>query len=193
MPRVTSRPSAQAAASGPSPLECSGGATAELPQPGVCDQPACEAELLARLDESIAEYRLVPGALIPLLQIGQGLFGYLPEVALKRICAGLGKSYTEVAGVVSFYSFFSTTPRGRHTVRVCLGTACYVRGGKRVLDSFKRTLGVDVGQTTANRKFTLEVARCLGACGIAPACLVDTAVHQSIKPNNVPAILQKYE
>ena len=159
----------------------------------VCDESASEAERLARLDEAIAEYRPVPGALIPLLQIAQGLFGYLPENALKHICAGLNKSYSEVAGVVGFYSYFSTTPRGRHTIRVCLGTACYVRGGKRVLETFKHTLGVDVGQTTANRKFTLEVARCLGACGIAPACLVDRAVHQSIKPGNVPAILQQYE
>jgi NADH:ubiquinone oxidoreductase subunit E len=165
---------------------------AEASSVTVCDQPPSEAELLARLDQAIAEYRSVPGALIPLLQIGQGLFGYLPESALRRICAGLNKSYSEVAGVVSFYSFFSTTPRGRHTVRVCLGTACYVRGGKRVLESFRHTLGVEVGQTTGDHKFTLEVARCLGACGIAPACLVDTAVHQSIKPTNVPAILQKY-
>ncbi len=156
-------------------------------------EEATEAELLARLDEVIAEYREVPGALIPVLQIAQGLFGYLPEVALKRICAGLGKSYSEVAGVVGFYSFFSTTPRGRHTIRVCLGTACYVRGGKRVLETFKHSLGVDVGQTTPSRRFTLEVARCLGACGIAPACLVDNAVHQSIKPTHIPAILQKYE
>ncbi|MDD2765110.1 MAG: NAD(P)H-dependent oxidoreductase subunit E [Opitutaceae bacterium] len=156
-------------------------------------EPATEAERFARLDQVIAEYRNIPGALIPLLQIAQGLFGYLPETALKHICTGLNKSYSEVAGVVGFYSFFSTTPRGRHTIRVCQGTACYVRGGKRVLETFKHTLGVDVGQTTPSRQFTLEVARCLGACGIAPACLVDNAVHQSIKPNHVPVILQKYE
>jgi NADH:ubiquinone oxidoreductase subunit E len=156
-------------------------------------EQANETELLARLDEVIAEYRHLPGALIPVLQIAQGLFGYLPETALKHICSGLNKSYSEVAGVVGFYSFFSTTPRGRHTIRVCLGTACYVRGGKRVLESFKHALGVDVGQTTPNQQFSLEVARCLGACGIAPACLVDDTVHQSIKPNNISTILQKYQ
>ena len=153
---------------------------------------ADEAALLARLDQTIAGHKDMPGALIPLLQITQGLFGYLPEAALQRIGRGLTKSYSEVAGVAGFYSFFSTTPRGRHTIRVCLGTACYVRGGKRVLETFKHTLGVDVGQTTPNRQFSLEVARCLGACGIAPACLVDNAVHQSIKPTQVPAILEKY-
>ena len=156
-------------------------------------EQATEEELLARLDEVIAEYRHVPGALIPVLQIAQGLFGYLPETALRRICTGLNQSVSEVAGVVGFYSFFSTTPRGRHTIRVCLGTACYVRGGKRVLETFQHTLGVDVGQTTPNRQFTLEVARCLGACGIAPACLIDSSVHQSLKPNNIPMILQQYE
>jgi NADH:ubiquinone oxidoreductase subunit E len=161
--------------------------------PCISSDVASEAELLVRLDQVIAEYRHIPGALIPVLQIAQGIFGYLPEPALQHICTGLDKSYSEVAGVVGFYSFFSTTPRGRHTIRVCLGTACYVRGGKRVLESFKHTLGVDVGQTTPNRQYTLEVARCLGACGIAPACLVDAVVHQSIKPNNIPAILQKYE
>ena len=154
---------------------------------------ATETELLARLDGVIAEYRHLPGALIPVLQIAQALFGYLPETALKHICSGLGKSYSEVAGVVGFYSFFSTTPRGRHTIRVCLGTACYVRGGKRVLEGFKHALGVEVGGTTADRRFTLEVARCLGACGIAPACLVNDNVHQSIKPNNISAILNRYE
>jgi NADH:ubiquinone oxidoreductase subunit E len=157
-----------------------------------CEE-ASEEELLARLDEVIVGYKDKPGALIPVLQLAQGIFGYLPEVALKHIALKLNKPYSEVAGVVGFYSFFSTTPRGRHTIRVCLGTACYVRGGKRVLETFKHTLGVDVGQTTPNRQFTLEVARCLGACGIAPACLIDSSVHQSLKPNNIPTILQQYE
>ena len=158
-----------------------------------CVEHMSEAELLAQLDDVIAEKRNIPGALIPILQIAQGLFGYLPEHVLKRISLSLNLSYSEVAGVVGFYSFFSTTPRGRHTIRVCLGTACYVRGGKRVLEAFKQSLGADVGQTTQNQQFTLEVARCLGACGIAPACLVDSTVHQSIKPTNIPAILHHYD
>jgi NADH:ubiquinone oxidoreductase subunit E len=158
-----------------------------------CGQVSSESDLLVRLDETIGAYQSVPGGLIPVLQIAQGIYGHLPEPALQRICSGLGKSYSEVAGVVSFYSFFSTEPRGRHTIRVCLGTACYVRGGNRVLAGFKQALGIDVGQTTPNLQFTLEVARCLGACGIAPACLVDSAVHQSIKPNQIASILRSYE
>ncbi len=157
-----------------------------------CGEEASEEELLARLDEVIAEYREKPGALIPVLQIAQSIFGYLPEVALKRIALGLNKSYSEVAGVVSFYSFFSTTPRGKHLVRVCLGTACYVRGGKRVLDALKQKLGVEVGETTADHLFTLEVARCFGACGLAPAVMIGEDVHHRVKPNRVESILSKY-
>jgi NADH:ubiquinone oxidoreductase subunit E len=157
-----------------------------------CSEPLSDAELMVRLDEAIAELRTLPGALIPVLQIAQNLFGYLPEGALRKICAGLGKSYSEVAGVVGFYSFFSTTPRGRHTIRVCLGTACYVRGGKALLDAFKQKLGVDVGGTTNDRVFSLEVARCFGACGLAPAIMIDETVYHRVKTNKIQQILAHY-
>ena len=104
-----------------------------------------EVELMRRLDSIIEENRDKPGALIPVLQQAQAVFGHLPENVLKRISLGMGKPYSEVAGVVSFYSFFSTVPRGRHVIRVCLGTACYVRGGKQVLEAIKGKLGIDVG------------------------------------------------
>ena len=157
-----------------------------------CVAEPCEAELLERLDEIIEEYREKPGALIPVLQIAQSLFGFLPEVALRRIARGLDKPYSEVAGVVSFYSFFSTVPRGRHVVRVCLGTACYVRGGKEVLEALKKSLGIDVGETTEDRAFSLEVARCFGACGLAPAITIDDEVHQRVKPIKVAEIIETY-
>jgi len=158
-----------------------------------CGAEATEEELLARLEEVLKEYRDRPGALIPVLQIAQGIFGgYLPESALKRISLRLDKTYSEVAGVVTFYSFFSTVPRGKHLVRVCLGTACYVRGGRRVLDAMKQKLGIDVGQTTPDRQFTLEVARCFGACGLAPAVMIDEEVHQRVKPNKLNDLLEPY-
>ena len=157
-----------------------------------CEEGASKEELMARLDETIEDYRGKPGALIPVLQIAQGIFGYLPEAVLKRISTAFGKSYSEVAGVTGFYSFFSTTPRGKHLVRVCLGTACYVRGGKKVLDAIKDALGVDVGETTPDRQFTLEVARCFGACGLAPAVMVDDVVHHRVKPLKVQEILDLY-
>lgn len=157
-----------------------------------CMEEASEEELLARLDDVIAEYREKPGALIPVLQIAQAMFGYLPESAMKKISLGLNKSYSEVAGVVSFYSFFSTVPRGKHMIRVCLGTACYVRGGKQVLEALKDKLGIDVGETTRDRVFSLDVARCFGACGLAPAIMVDNDVHQRVKPARIQAVLDQY-
>jgi NADH:ubiquinone oxidoreductase subunit E len=157
-----------------------------------CDEEPSEEELLARLDEVIAGYKTKPGALIPVLQIAQGIYGYLPEVALKRIARGLDKPYSEVAGVVGFYSFFTTVPRGRNLVRVCLGTACYVRGGIAVLDALKKELGVDVGDTTEDREFSLEVARCFGACGLAPVITINDDVHHRVKPKRVREILAKY-
>ena len=157
-----------------------------------CDVEVSESELFERLDEVLEEYREKPGALIPVLQIAQGIFGYLPENVLKHVCLGLGKSYSEVAGVVGFYSFFSTVPRGKHLIRVCLGTACYVRGGKQVLDGLKHELKIDVGGTTEDRMFSLEVARCFGACGLAPAIMIDNDVLQRVKPTKLRGILEEY-
>jgi NADH:ubiquinone oxidoreductase subunit E len=157
-----------------------------------CTETAPPEELRRRLDEVITDYKDKPGGLIPVLQIAQGLFGYLPDEVVRQISTGLDKPYSEVAGVITFYSFFSTRPRGEHMVRVCLGTACYVRGGKQVLDAFKKELGIDVGETTPDRKYTLEVARCFGACGLAPAITIDDEVHQRVKPTKIREILAKH-
>lgn len=172
--------------------------SASIVEPGTCSGScACntisEEELLARLDEIISENRDGPGNLIPVLQITQGLFGYLPEEALHKIATAFDTSYTEVAGVVSFYSFFTTVPRGQHTIRVCLGTACYVRGGKEVLASLKQTLGIDVGQTTNDRLFSLDVGRCFGACGLSPVVMVDDEIYQRVKPSKIHKILDQYK
>ena len=147
---------------------------------------------LAELDRFIEEHREMEGNLIPILQYAQRLYGYLPEFALKRISRQLNISYSQVAGVVTFYSFFSTVPRGRHVVRVCLGTACYVRGGNEVLAAFRQELGIDVGQTTEDRLFSLEIGRCFGACGLAPVVMVDDEVHQRVKPSRVRELLAAY-
>jgi NADH:ubiquinone oxidoreductase subunit E len=157
-----------------------------------CGEEVSEEELLSRVDKVIAQYRGKPGALIPILQMTQAIMGYLPEVALKRIALGLGKSYSEVAGVTGFYSFFSTVPRGKHLVRVCLGTACYVRGGNIVLTALKKELGIDVGESTPDRLFSLEVARCFGACGLAPVITVDDDVHHRVKAARVGDIIRRY-
>ncbi len=156
-----------------------------------CEE-ASEEQLLERLDQVLERYQDSPGGLIPVLQQAQGIFGYLPEVALKKIARGLNKPYSEVAGVVSFYSFFSTVPRGKHIIRVCLGTACYVRGGLQVLDAIREKLGIDVGETTEDRVFSLEVARCFGACGLAPAVSIDEDVHRRVRASQVGQILSSY-
>jgi len=157
-----------------------------------CAEEPTEEELLARLDAVIGEYSGKPGALIPVLQLAQGIFGYLPEVALKHIAREMRKPYSEVAGVVGFYSFFTTVPRGKHLVRICMGTACYVRGGVQVLDALKKELGIDIGGTTEDRLFSLEIARCFGACGLAPVITVNDDVHHRVKPKRVNEILAQY-
>jgi NADH:ubiquinone oxidoreductase subunit E len=155
-------------------------------------EKASNEELMRRLDEVLADYRGRPGALIPVLQIAQGIFGYLPEEVLKHIALALGKSYSEVAGVVSFYAFFSTHPRGKHVVRVCLGTACYVRGGKQVLEALQKAIGIEVGETSKDGMFSLEIARGFGACGLAPAVCIDEEVYTRVRPSKLREILATY-
>jgi NADH:ubiquinone oxidoreductase subunit E len=157
-----------------------------------CGQDTPESELLERLDKVLPEYKNRPGGLIPALQYAQAIFGYLPKSALKHISAALGKPYSEVAGVVGFYSFFSTHPRGKYLVRVCLGTSCYVRGGREILDAVKKDLKIDVGETTPDRIFSLEVGRCFGSCGLAPVILVNENVHRRVKPSKIAGILGSY-
>ncbi len=99
---------------------------------------------------------------------------------------------SRVYGVVTFYSFFTMTPRGKHTVRVCLGTACYVRGGKALTETLQKEFGIMEGETTADRMFTLESVRCLGACGLAPVMIIDEDVHGRVKPAKIKEILAQY-
>lgn len=154
-------------------------------------QTTTEADLIERLDDLLRDYATRPGGLIPALQIAQNLIGYLPEAALLKIAKLFNKPLSEVTGVVTFYSFFSTVPRGKYLVRVCLGTACYVRGGKDVLEALKRKLHIDVGETTADRLFSLDIGRCFGACGMAPVLMVNDTVHQRVKPARIQEMLSQ--
>jgi NADH:ubiquinone oxidoreductase subunit E len=154
-----------------------------------CQHEQTEEELLVILEDVLNDYKDKPGALIPVLQIAQNMFGYLPEAALKKIALKMEKPYSEVAGVVSFYSFFSTVPRGKYVIRICLGTACYVRGGKDVLDAFKNKLKIDVGGTTDDRLFSLDVGRCFGACGLAPVIMVNDETFERVKPDRIEQII----
>lgn len=149
-------------------------------------------EQIARLDDIISRYKDKPGGLIPVLEEAQVTLEYLPIGIQKRIAKGLNLPLSRVYGVVTFYSFFTMTPRGRHTVRVCLGTACYVRGGKAIAEHLVKEFGIKEKETTADRRFTYETVRCLGACGLGPVVVIDEDVHGRIKPGKVKEILSQY-
>jgi NADH:ubiquinone oxidoreductase subunit E len=150
------------------------------------------AEQVAKLDEIIARHRGKPGGLIPVLEEAQVALEYLPVSVQKKVARGLNLPFSRVYGVVTFYSFFTMTPRGRHTVRVCLGTACYVRGGKALADALKKEFGVEEGETTPDRQFTFESVRCLGACGLGPVVVVDADIHGRMKPSKIKDVLSQY-
>jgi NADH:ubiquinone oxidoreductase subunit E len=148
--------------------------------------------LLPVLDGIIESYQGQSGALIPVLQTIQNTCGYLSEHALRHVSRNMKIPFSEVTGVVTFYSYFSTQPRGTYLFRVCMGTACYVRGGNEVLEALQRELGIRVGETTEDRLFSLEVGRCFGACGLAPVVMVNDVVHQRVKPSRVRELVAHY-
>ncbi len=150
-------------------------------------------EQVEKLDAIIKRYKDKPGSLIPVLEEAQMVLEYLPISVQKRIAQGLKLPLSRVFGVVTFYSFFTMTPRGRHTIRVCLGTACYVRGGKSIAETLEKTLDVTEGETTADRRFTYETVRCLGACGLGPVVVIDNEVHGRMKPAKLKDTLNKYQ
>jgi NADH:ubiquinone oxidoreductase subunit E len=151
------------------------------------------AEELSAVDAVIERYRSKPGALIPVLEDVQELLGYLPKSIQKIIALKLRVPFSEVYGVVTFYSFFTMVPRGRHTLRCCLGTACYVKGGKKILEKLSSTLAVKPGGTTDDRRFSLETVRCLGACGLAPVLTADKDTFRQVKPSKLNELLQGYD
>jgi len=145
-----------------------------------------------QVDEVIAKYRDKPGALIPVLEEVQEITGYLPESVQRHIAAALELPLSQVYGVVTFYSFFTMTPRGKHQVRVCLGTACHVRGSKRILEELEQELGIEPGECTEDRAFSLDVVRCVGACGLAPVMVVDEDTHKQVKVAKLDQIMKRY-
>jgi NADH:ubiquinone oxidoreductase subunit E len=149
-------------------------------------------EQVNQLNAIIKKHKGKPGGLIPVLEEAQVALEFLPISVQKKIAEGLNLPLSRVYGVVTFYSFFTMTPRGKHTVRVCLGTACYVRGGKAISDALKKEFGIEEGETTPDRMFTLETVRCLGACGLGPVIVVNEDVHGRVKPSKVKEILSQY-
>lgn len=146
-----------------------------------------------QLKEYIDSVKDHDGILMQTLQKAQGIFGYLPIEVQKFISEETGIPLAEVYGVVTFYTQFSTVPKGKHKIGVCLGTACYVKGSQLVMDKLSKELNIKVGSTTEDNLFTLEATRCLGCCGLAPVMMIDDEVYGKVDPKNIPDILAKYK
>ena len=150
-------------------------------------------EKYAKLQQTIEAHKGEKGALMPVLQAAQEIFGYVPMDVQEIIADGLGTTLSEVYGVATFYSQFSLEPKGEYVIGVCLGTACYVKGSQAVLDRLAVELDVPVGKTTPDGRFTLNATRCLGACGLAPVMMVNEEVYGRLVPDDIPDIIAKYK
>jgi NADH-quinone oxidoreductase subunit E/NADP-reducing hydrogenase subunit HndA len=144
------------------------------------------------IKEICASFNNSEGELINVLHQVQHKFGYLPAEVQELIAQELKIPTAKVYGVVTFYSFFTMLPQGENPISVCMGTACYVRGAEQVLDEFKRQLKIDVGETTADGKFSISALRCVGACGLAPVVMIGERVHGRVSPSDVRKILDEY-
>ena len=151
--------------------------------------PEADAEKLERVLRMIRDHKGRDGCLIQVLHSAQEIFGYLPLHVQQLVAEELDVPLSEVSGVSSFYSFFTTKPKGEYTIRVCLGTACYVRGGQDIVKKLRQTLGIEIGETTPDGKFSLDVMRCIGACGLAPAITVNETVMRQVNPDKIGRIL----
>ena len=149
-------------------------------------------EKFAQLDQAIQELKDQPGALMPVLQRAQNIFGCVSLDVQKRIAEGLGVTLSEVYGVATFYAQFSLVPSGKYVISVCLGTACYVKGSGDVYARLSEALGIKGGECTADGQFSLEACRCIGACGLAPVLTINDEVYGRLKPDDVDDSLAKY-
>ena len=161
-------------------------------RPDKADKGKISAEQLEQVDAVIATGRRRPGGLIPTLQESQGVIGFLPPMIQRRIAKGLDIPASEVFSVVTFYAFFTMVPRGKYNIRVCLGTACYVKGGRDIVGKIRDGMGIGIGEITDDMKFSLEAVRCLGACGLAPTMMVGPDVHGRINVTRVMDLFDPY-
>ena len=157
-----------------------------------CDHGATDQEKYEKIGQMIDVYKDQEGSLIMVLHAAQEIYGYLPVELQKFISVGMDVPFSVVHGVVGFYSFFSTVEQGKNPIRVCMGTACYVRGAEKLVTALEEQLNVKVGEVTPDKKFSLDVARCIGACGLAPAVMIGDDVHQKVAPGNLDSILTQY-
>ena len=149
-------------------------------------------DMWSQIDTVIQKNRTISGAVITVLRECQTIAGYLPVELLDYISQGLNLPASSVYGVASFYSLFSMVPKGRHTIKICMGTACYVKGIKEALSRIENEYQLKEGDTTDDRRFTLEAVRCLGACGLAPVMVVDQDTHGDVSSDKVLELLDAY-
>lgn len=159
----------------------------------MCDFVSRNKHLFEQLDSFIDVLPTKKGALIQVLHHAQGIFGYLPKEVQLHISKKLDIAPSKVYGVVSFYSYFTTEPRGEYKISVCLGTVCFVKGADKILAEFEKQLGIKAGETTKDLRFTLEGLRCVGACGLAPVVVVNGKVYGQVQPEKVGEILDHYK
>ncbi|MEF8798940.1 MAG: NADH-quinone oxidoreductase subunit NuoE [Candidatus Bipolaricaulota bacterium] len=152
-----------------------------------------EEDEAAKLSELLEEYGSRRSSLLPILQEINNAFNYLPEPILVRVSEYLDVSISHLYKLATFYNSFNLKPRGEHTITVCLGTACHVKGGESIIQNFEDRLGIERGETTEDGLFTLKGARCLGTCGLAPVAMVDEDVHGELTPKRVPDIIESYK
>ncbi|MDP2644161.1 MAG: NADH-quinone oxidoreductase subunit NuoE [Desulfobacterales bacterium] len=155
--------------------------------------PDITPEFWTNIENIIAANRAIRGSLITVLRECQAVVGYLPLELIDYIADGLNLPRSDVYGVASFYSLFSLKPKGRHTIKVCLGTACYVKGIKEVMNRVCNEFKLEQGGTTEDRRFSLEAVRCLGACGLAPVMVVDQDTHGTVSSDNIIQVIEKYK
>ena len=147
----------------------------------------------AQLREAIARHKDEKGALMPVLQEAQEIYGYLPIEVQQRVAVGLNVPLEEIYGVSTFYSQFTLNPKGQYKVSVCLGTACYVKGSGDIYNALKEKLGIDGGECTADGKFSLDACRCIGACGLAPVITINDEVYGRLIVDDLDEILARYK
>ncbi len=152
--------------------------------------PLTDPEQHAVIDQILEKNQGIPGATMVVLNSIQEAIGFISPAIQVYIAEKLGEPVSRVHGVVSFYSFFTTTPRGKHTIKFCIGTACYVGGISQIIEKAKQVLGIEPGETTEDGLITLEFCRCVGACSQAPVIVVDGEVHGRVKPNKFPKTIQ---
>ncbi len=157
----------------------------------------CEGCNGGKIDDKLVnianKYKNIDGGILGALHEVQNEYGYIPEIAQKYLSKELNVPMSKIYGIITFYSRFTLKPKGKHHIQVCLGTACYVKGADKVLERFKQKLGIDEGKTTKDGMFSLESVRCIGACGLAPAIVIDKEVYGKMDEKKVDELIEKYK